>query len=62
MANTKQIKILVEDVLSAAHEILGDFDSYGEVLQQDEQGCYGPQSGIGRLRTAVNALENTTGN
>jgi hypothetical protein len=57
MANEKQIKILTEDVLSAAHEILGDFDSYGNVLQQDTQCCYGPQSGIELLRTAVNALE-----
>ena len=62
MATDKQIKILVEDILDAAHEILGDFDSYGPVLQKDPQDCYGPLSSIEMLRTAVCALESTTGN
>ena len=57
MINEGQVRILTENVLSAACEILGDFDSYGPVLQQDTQCCYGPQSGIERLRTAVNVLE-----
>jgi hypothetical protein len=41
-------------ILTAANEILEDFDTYGEVLQTDEEGEYGPTTAIEKLRQAVN--------
>jgi hypothetical protein len=55
---SEQTKILIEDLLASANEILGDFDSFNEVLQRDEDGVYGPTSGIEKLRMAVQELEN----
>jgi len=40
-------------LLTAAKEILEDFDTYGEVLQTDEEGEYGPKTAIEKLRQAV---------
>lgn len=40
-------------LLTAAKEILDDFDTYGEVLQTDEEGKYGPKTAIEKLRQAV---------
>lgn len=48
-----------KDVLDAAHEILGDFDNWGPVLQTDDNSEYGPESPIERLRAAVNRVEMT---
>lgn len=41
-------------ILTAAKKILEDFDTYGEVLQTDEEGNYGPTTAIHKLRQAVN--------
>jgi hypothetical protein len=48
-----------EDVnlLEAAQEILSDFNQYGEVLQQGDNGEYGTESAIGRLNTAITAAQ-----
>jgi hypothetical protein len=43
-------------LLTAAKEILEDFDTYGEVLQTDEEGKYGPTTAIEKLRQAVNSF------
>jgi hypothetical protein len=40
-------------LLTAVDEILEDFDIYGEVLQTDEEGEYGPKTAIEKLRQAV---------
>ena len=40
-------------LMMAAMEIVGDFDEYGEVLQQDEEGEYGEDSAIEKLRRAI---------
>jgi len=40
-------------LLAAAKQILDDFDTYGEVLQTDEEGEYGPKTAIEKLRQAV---------
>jgi len=40
-------------LLTAVKEILEDFDKYGEVLQTDEEGEYGPKTAIEKLRQAV---------
>ena len=47
----------LEDLLSACHEIVDDFYSYGVVLQADDDNEYGDTSGIGKLINAVNAIE-----
>ena len=49
MATITLDKNLVDDLLCAALDIVGDFHSYGEVLQQDNEGGYGPDSGIETL-------------
>ena len=45
------------ELLSAAQEILYDFNTYGEVLQVGDNGEYGTESAIGRLSVAVHGLE-----
>lgn len=51
MALENQDKI--DRVINAAHEIVDDFDAYGEVLQTDDQNEYGETSAIERLRAAL---------
>jgi hypothetical protein len=46
----------VDDLVCAALEIVGDFDGYGEVLQMDDAGTYGPDSGIEILRRIANQV------
>lgn len=46
----------IQDIVDAAHNIVVDFDNYGEVLQTDESGNYGPESSLGQLRTALEKL------
>ena len=43
-------------ILTAARELLEHFDNYGEVLQTDEEGKYGPTTAIEKLRQAVNSF------
>lgn len=43
----------------AAAEIISDFDTYGEVLQMDERGDYGPTTAIERLRAALTEARKT---
>ena len=46
-----------QDLIDAAREILSDFNTYGEVLQQGDNGEYGMESAIGRLNSAVVAYD-----
>lgn len=46
-----------DELLEAAQEILRDFNQYGEVLQQGDNGEYGLESGIGRLASAIEKAE-----
>jgi len=41
------------NIILIAMELLEEFDEYGEVLQTDEDGEYGPTSTIERLRAAI---------
>lgn len=50
--NKDQYKI-IRNLYVAALEILCDFDRFGEVLQTDEGGEYGPNTAIERLRQAI---------
>ena len=47
----------VQHLYFAALEIMGDFKSYGSVLQVDESGEYGPETAIGLLQTALIEME-----
>lgn len=49
-------------LLLAAQEILRDFDDWGEVLQTDALGEYGPTTAIERLRKAVKAVYENNNN
>jgi hypothetical protein len=51
-----------KSLLLAAEEIIDDFENFGEVLQQDEDFEYGPNSAIGRLIKIVKEIRNETGN
>ena len=44
-------------LLYYAQRIVEDFDNYGEVLQNDDDGEYGPTSGIERLRAAIKSYK-----
>ena len=46
-----------EQLVLAAREILSDFDSFGEVLQADENSKYTPGTAIECLRLAVKKCE-----
>lgn len=46
-----------DKLLDAANEILSDFNQYGEVLQQGDNGEYGLESPIGRLASAITDAE-----
>lgn len=47
----------VQHLYFAALEIMNDFTMYGETLQQDDNGDYGPESAIGLLQTALTEME-----
>lgn len=47
----------VNNLIDAALEILNDFDTYGGVLQVDENGEYGEDSAIDRLNIVVREIE-----
>ena len=47
---------LTERLYSASCEILLDFDTYGEVLQTDDDGDYGPESSLGALRKILSEI------
>lgn len=49
---TTQTETIVDDLVIAVADILSDFDDFGEVLQTDDAGEYGPNSAIERLRRA----------
>lgn len=40
-------------LILAAQEIINDFDSYGEVLQTDDDGEYGETTAISMLRESL---------
>lgn len=40
-------------MLAALEELVRDFDNWGEVLQQDDNGSYGPTSPIEAARAAI---------
>lgn len=42
-----------KEIISAAREIVTDFNEFGEVLQQDDEGWYSENSAIGRLSKAI---------
>lgn len=42
-----------DDLLRAAIEVVSDFDTYGVVLQTDENMEYGPTTAIEKLRRAM---------
>jgi hypothetical protein len=50
---TKISDPLIIELMNVAEEIIGDFDIYGEVLQTDGDGGYGPYSSIEQLRTTL---------
>lgn len=41
------------ELILAAQEVISDFDTYGEVLQTDDDGEYGPTTAIEKLREAL---------
>ena len=43
----------VDNLLYASMEVIESFDNYGEVLQTDIDGGYGPESDIEKLRDAI---------
>jgi len=47
----------VQHLYFAALEIVGDYKSYGPVLQKDENDEYGPETAIGLLQAAVIEME-----
>lgn len=42
-----------DDLLEAAEEIVSDFNRFGTVLQEGDNGEYGTSSAIGQLASAV---------
>ncbi len=47
-----------KELMGAAIQLIGEFDEFGEVLQTDrDDGMYGPESAIERLRTAVRNID-----
>jgi hypothetical protein len=50
------VKTETLDMIDVAGELLEEFDTYGEVLQTDERGRYGPTCTIERLRRARQKL------
>jgi hypothetical protein len=46
----------IRELLMAAKRVVGEFDDWGEVLQTDDEGEYGPDTAIERLRAAVSAV------
>jgi len=47
----------VRELYYAALEILDDFDTFGEVLQVDDNGEYGEDTAITKLRKALEKME-----
>lgn len=47
----------LQNLIESAGDIISDFDRYGEVLQTDSLGIYGPDSAIKRLRKSLDELE-----
>ncbi len=52
-----QLESKPADLLDAAEEILRDFNMYGEVLQQGDNGEYGTESAVGQLAEAIAKAE-----
>jgi len=45
-------------LLNAAARLIDEFDTFGEVLQTDsDDGTYGPDSAVEKLRAAVQAID-----
>ncbi len=44
------------ELLNVAAEIVGDFDSYGEVLQSNEEGMYDETTSVERLRNTIRLI------
>jgi len=41
------------EIIEAAREVVSDFNTYGEVLQVDDNGEYSGETAIGRLEKAL---------
>jgi len=51
--DTKYLTDAHREIIEAAREVVSDFNTYGEVLQVDDNGEYSGETAIGRLEKAL---------
>ena len=49
-----------DEIIAVLQQFVNDFDEYGEVLQMDDNGEYGPESTIEKARAVLNRINQLT--